>query len=1004
MRFDSADLETLVQLGKAWLEQPGDRRRAWIEQQCVRHPDLAGAILAMTKTEDEPKSQYFRRNAPALTLADSFEGLDVAGRSPGERIGPYELVYELGRGGMGAVWFANQVDGSLTRQVALKLPLTRMGLSSGRALLERFGRERNILAGLNHPGIATLFDAGLCEKGQPYFAMEYVRGLPITEYCVKHALGIVARVRLFLKLLETIQYAHSALIIHQDIKPGNVLVTPDLKLKLLDFGIARVMHGDADMDHSNSDSGEEQEAGLTLDYAAPERMVGRFTGVGIDIYSLGVVLYELLSGVRPYALHGRNPSAARAWLMEHQITAPSDRIASRRQAKIVQGDLDAIVLKALAFAPESRYRTALSFGSDLQRWMEKKTVSARPATPLYYLQRLSGRRWREITAGAVFVSMLIGATAVAISEASDARNNSRLANLEAVKARAVTEFMQNLFRQNSGGQADPRSARNRTAEALLDEGARQIGQSLAGAPEARIELVAVMMGMYVDLGIPDRSVVLAGEATRMAEKSLGPHHIATIKIRSLWADFSWEFGPQEIFDEQIKLLKRDLEWLSKSTDQAELKVVAQIYIAMLKSGALGRTRDGLAAITPAERLFKKLKDQRTAYEWEHLMGVICLKNGLPAEAERHFQAAESSRMRLGASGPTVISHSAWYGELLTITGKFDAAESHYKIDHLLERRNDAGGRHINDWVLARYARYLLYTGRPAEALALTKTGDEPANRALNTALLRAPRALSAQGLALIRLGNIEEGLATIDRAEGAMIELFGQVLPYVPIERIEAALDLGRLDDAEQLLKVGDTRVRQNQSEEGLEGRQLLKSRIALLLAQKQVGLARQLLERHRKILVLAGQGVAEEAFLAILEAQVEIGEGRSLAARQRLEHALQIVLANPHRQLLREPEARLREMIGYADIAQGDVAAARASLDAALQVYRALFNPGSLAIARVLAARGEVERHAGHNLASRKYDAAAALISASHPRFARFLPSLPAWPVGGALTAPVSG
>jgi serine/threonine-protein kinase len=278
----------------AALDQPAAAREQWIEALPQELSPLKPRLRELIARAAELAGDDFLQALPQVDLtstsiADQFE-------KPGDSIGPYRLARELGRGGMGAVWLAERSDGLINRPVALKLPhsaLPRAGLA------ERMAREREILATLTHPNIARLYDAGLTDAGQPYLALEYVEGQPIDVYCRQHELGLKQRLALFAQLAGAMAYAHGKLVVHRDLKPANVLVTADGQVRVLDFGIAKLLH---DNRTQATQLTELSGRALTPDYASPEQILGAQLTVTSDVYSLGVILYELIGGSRPYQL------------------------------------------------------------------------------------------------------------------------------------------------------------------------------------------------------------------------------------------------------------------------------------------------------------------------------------------------------------------------------------------------------------------------------------------------------------------------------------------------------------------------------------------------------------------------------------------------------------------------------------------------------------------------------------------------------------------------------
>jgi serine/threonine protein kinase/Tol biopolymer transport system component len=385
MTLTIAQMAAMSRLLDEALPLDPDGRRAWLEALPAEHRELAQYLKdALLPDEAQaPGLEPLSAEAKAA-FADPAGAGRASHLQPGARVGPYELIKPLGSGGMAEVWLARRADGAFKREVALKLPM----LNQLRGDLEqRFARERDILASLEHPYIARFYDAGVDPHSSPYFAMEYVQGQPLTEWCDAQRLTIAARLELFMQVLEAVQYAHQKQVIHRDLKGSNILVTETRQVRLLDFGVAKLLEVDeADAAPLTSIYGR----ALTPDYASPELLHGDLIDARSDIYSLGVLLYEMLTGVRPYKLRG----AASIGALEQAITAvevkkPSaqhepDAITARsttpeKLARELRGDLDAIVLKALAKRPVDRYQSVASFAQDLRRYVDRKPIEALPA-------------------------------------------------------------------------------------------------------------------------------------------------------------------------------------------------------------------------------------------------------------------------------------------------------------------------------------------------------------------------------------------------------------------------------------------------------------------------------------------------------------------------------------------------------------------------------------------------------------------------------------------------
>ena len=398
-------------------------RRRWLADLSPEYQDLAQALRAAL-LPDATKSaevQSFLEIPPNLQDVYAAVGLQ-----PGANVGPYELLRSLGQGGMAEVWLARRADGAFKREVALKLPLLK---ELRQDLAQRFAVERDILASLEHPNIARLYDAGIDANGCPYLAMEYVQGQPLSDWCDAQNLGLSDRLKLFLQVLEAVRFAHEKQVIHRDLKPSNILVTQSAQVRLLDFGVAKLLEGDdADKTSLTSIYGR----ALTPDYASPELLRGDLVDVRSDVYSLGVLLYELLTGIRPYHLK----SAASMGLLEQAIgtleikrpsmlrslPASADRApATDVWTRQLRGDLDAIALKALDKEPSKRYQSAAAFAEDIERYLARKPIRARPSRIPDRLYKFALRNRSALAIAAMALAAIIVTVGYTIHRETAAR-------------------------------------------------------------------------------------------------------------------------------------------------------------------------------------------------------------------------------------------------------------------------------------------------------------------------------------------------------------------------------------------------------------------------------------------------------------------------------------------------------------------------------------------------------------------------------------------------------
>jgi serine/threonine-protein kinase len=528
-----AGLARLSQLLDELLDMPAAERPGWLEALGPADAPFRARLLnllgELRATENETTG--FALAAPRSALQQLLHSLpamaeEAALQGPSRRIGPYRLISPLGRGGMGTVWLAERVDGALQRRVALKLPHLN---TLDPVFADRFERERDILAALEHPHIARLYDAGVTAEGQPYLALEVVEGVPITTHCAHAGLGLRERIALFLQVLEAVQYAHSRLVVHRDLKPSNILVTAQGQVRLLDFGIAALL----DDGQRPADEVQTQWASspLTPDYASPEQIAGGAIATTSDVYSLGVIFYELLTGQRPYKLAEVMRAALESGGAETEPTKPSrmatasakpgghdglggsadpggpresappgkHAAAARQLSRELRGDLDNIALKALRKSPQARYASAEAFEQDLLRWLRHEPVLAHPGSRLYLAAKFIARHRVPVAAGTVAALALVLGTAVAVFQA-------RVAQRESQHARAVQGVLISLFEE-----ADPARAQGRevTVRDLMGSGERKLQMQLESEPELSAALSAVMVSVYGKLGDAKRGLPVA---------------------------------------------------------------------------------------------------------------------------------------------------------------------------------------------------------------------------------------------------------------------------------------------------------------------------------------------------------------------------------------------------------------------------------------------------------------------------------------------------------------
>jgi eukaryotic-like serine/threonine-protein kinase len=508
-----ARLDTLLDL------PPVERQRATVPS---RNGDGgAGDDADVLAVLNDLRQRTTLIDAPDAASIAAISGALLGGDalSAGTRCGSYRLIEPIGQGGMGSVWRAERMDGLYQSQVAVKL-LGSLALSAhARA---RFAREGELLARLTHPHIAHLLDAGLTDDHQRFLVLEWVQGQDLVAYVAAKSLDQRATLVLFRQLLAAVAFAHSQLVVHRDIKPSNVMVTASGQLKLLDFGVAKLLDSDGAEDNLTRVVG----AAYTEAYAAPEQLRGEATGTAADVFSLGCLLHQLLTDTQP------RWSARKRELVEGMQPINDGGTWTR-----APDDLRAIVLKALAVSPDERYATVAAFDDDVTRFLAGETVRAQPATRLYRWRKFVLRNRWPVLAGAAASAAVMASLGVALWQLQQARAQRSLALTEAARANAVNAYIIDLF-----DASDPRiaSGQNRSqisAKNLLDAGARRLETSMDDQPETKLALLGTLAEIYAHADDRARSEQLLQQRIALAQLRFGPTHpsIHDSKITSLWS-------------------------------------------------------------------------------------------------------------------------------------------------------------------------------------------------------------------------------------------------------------------------------------------------------------------------------------------------------------------------------------------------------------------------------------------------------------------------------------
>jgi eukaryotic-like serine/threonine-protein kinase len=690
----------------AVLDERADRREALLERLCAGDAEMRGWVesLLQAALSDHPLLDAALPDLAARVLDEP----DPAG----QRIGAYRIVREIGRGGMGVVFLAERDDGEFQQQVALKV--IRGGPDADR-LADRFRRERQILATLQHPNIAQLHDGGRSPEGYPFLAMEYVEGERIDRYCEQLGLGIEERVRLFTTVCAAVDHAHRNLVVHRDLKPAHVLVTLDGTVKLLDFGIAKLLPGAA-VDDDETQTGAHA---FTPRYSSPEQIRRGPITTASDVYALGLILFELLAGRPPFTGDDDPFEAARARLEEEP--PPPSAVAQRWSRRSIRGDLDAIVLRALETDPDRRYATATLLRDDLERWLRHDPVVARPDRAGYRLRKFI-RRHRLATGAALLATVLsTGFGAFHFARVTAERNR---AELEARKASEVRDFLLGLFTSSTPDRTLGDTLRLRD---LLERGVLR-ADSLADQPELRALLLATLGDVYRVLGrydvaqplleqaldgfraIPQAPPLdLAGALTSMAllHYDLRQFEAALPLTREALAIQRRELG--EDHPDPLSSLA-NLATLAANTGQYDEAFTLHSEVLERRRRLLGTDHPGVAftlnnigtllvgreRLAEAEDYFlEALAQRRRLLSPEHPDLALSMSNlaSLYSRQDRwdeaealHRETLELRLQVLGDQHPRVAVSHYNLGQLLRKTGRFEEAEVHLRAALAIDRQ------------------------------------------------------------------------------------------------------------------------------------------------------------------------------------------------------------------------------------------------------------------------------------------------------------------------------
>jgi serine/threonine protein kinase len=659
--FAPGDLKEVLALLQTGLELPVEQRDAWLAALDESKLRLRPTLAALLQKHAEHETDDFLKDLARVTAGTLPGGSATIAPPPvvGGVVGPYRLLSAIGEGGMSSVWLAERTDGVLRRKIALKLPHW-WALSK---LTERATQEREILASLEHPNIGRLYDAGITDDGRPYLALEYIEGKAIDVYCREHNLNVRARVALIAQIARAVAYAHSRLIVHRDLKPSNILVDGQGQVHLLDFGIAKLIEEGSAASKALTQVGARV---LTPEYASPEQITGSPITTESDVYSLGVVAYELLAGKRPYTF--KSALTADWDVLSSEVRAPSTVVSERATARSLSGDLDTIVLKALKKEPGERYAAAAAFADDLDRYLRGDPVVARPDSAGYRLRKLAVKHRIAVGAAAAVVLALAAGLAVASWQLSIARAEKK-------RAEEVKEFVASIFRS-----ADPyfTGEQQMKASQLLTLAKERIDREMASQPESSVELLAIVGEAQANLEEYDAARATLQAALDLAERELPDGNIHTSQARAQLATIHAN-------ERDFEAAKRELDAvIPELRDYGRPAVRALVNALQTRGFMAGDEGDGERAIADMREAVDIAEESLGENDSETILAkrqlaqeyLMAGRSAEAVEASREAFSLAQTNFGTGGRNALLVETEDMYGRALADSGQLAAGIEH----------------------------------------------------------------------------------------------------------------------------------------------------------------------------------------------------------------------------------------------------------------------------------------------------------------------------------------
>jgi len=710
----------------AWSELPAAGRVEWLAALAAAQPERHERLTALIRADHDAAHRDFLEPR-AAAASEPAAGL------PGQHLGPWLVERLVGAGGMGQVWLARRTDGLYDGRAAIKL--MRAAVADA-ASAGRFAREGQLLGRLSHPNIARLLDAGVTASGERYLVLEFVDGERIDRYCDRIRLTVAQRVALFIVVCQAVAHAHENLVVHRDLKPSNIFVTAGGEVKLLDFGVAKLLVDGADPAGSESELTRSGGAALTPQYASPEQLAGGTVTTATDVYGLGMVLYGLLSGSHPFG-DDATPTPLRIarltaeprslWLLP-DVTAQAERIAAERATsvatlrKILHGDVAVVIGKAIKADAAERYRSVPDFADDLQRTLDQRPIAARPDSTAYRSAKFLRRHWFGVGSAALIVLALAGGVTGTIIK-------QREAEREAERAVAVKRFLLDLFEQaRSSVKIGGTQVREATVNDMLIAGADRVEQSFASQPEIRDEVFEVLVQLYAETGDRERMTPLARKRLALARASFGADDARTAPAETLLAGVLLNFGEN---DEAKTLLDHAQASLDRAGDTDSI-----MRARLLRWQGVYLQFNGLKAPWPDHPLRRAVQLLRDRYaDDDNLLEALMALPGLACKAgyadEAMAGADELQRRAIARYGPDNLftaEATQTRGNLLMLSGR--PAEAIPLMRQAIAGFRKFVGDSSPDVIIAELglAQSHFSAGQPAEAQRLFEAAQASVQR------------------------------------------------------------------------------------------------------------------------------------------------------------------------------------------------------------------------------------------------------------------------------------